>query len=72
MLEVYDKARTILSSCRDIDALITMIEEVEDQDDETIAGACLATVRCALTAIVDEIQDAAGIIVKRANDSMSP
>ena len=72
MVEIYDKANTILSSCRDINAVITVIDEMGDQTDETITGACIATVRNALTAIVDEIRDAAGIIVELANDSMSP
>ena len=67
MLDIYDNAKVILSSCRDIGAVVTMIEEVEDRSDDTAKEACLAAVRCALGSVAVEIREAAEAIAKKAS-----
>lgn len=72
MIEVVDNAKTILRSCSDIDAIVTMIELTEGHDDPYTYAACLSNVRNALSFISVEIQKSAEAILKETNERMSP
>ena len=48
-IDLYDSAKAITQSCEDIDAVMTVMENAEDSDDESVQRACLAAARCALT-----------------------
>ena len=65
MIEIYDNARTVLRACDDLDAISAVIEAAETGDDAA-ARACLAVVRCALTAVTADIRTAAGAIADAA------
>lgn len=70
MIDIYDNAKAICRECNDIDAIITMIELAEERQDPNASGACLASTRIALYAIVKEIRVAAITIAEKSAEGL--
>ena len=65
-IDLYDSAKAIIRSCGDIDAVMTVMENAEDSDDDGVQMACLAAARCALASIVTEIRAESEAITEKA------